>query len=57
LGIGLCDDLNDEVTFARLKKAIREIEEKEPGSIEKQLSLLLEHYIRLSRYALNSEAL
>jgi radical SAM superfamily enzyme YgiQ (UPF0313 family) len=39
------DDLNDEVTFARLRKAIREIEEKEPGSIEKQLSLLLENYI------------
>lgn len=39
------DDLNDQVTYARLKKAIREIEEKEPGSVEKQLSLLLEHYI------------
>jgi radical SAM superfamily enzyme YgiQ (UPF0313 family) len=39
------DDLNDEVTFARLRKAIREIEEKEPGSIEKHLSLLLENYI------------
>ena len=39
------DDLNDDLTFARLKKAIQEIEEKEPGSIEKQLSLLLENYI------------
>ena len=39
------DDLNDELTYARLKKAIREMEEKEPGSVEKQLSLLLEHYI------------
>ncbi len=39
------DDLHDEVTFARLRKAIREIEEKEPGGIEKQLSLLLENYI------------
>ena len=39
------NDLSDEVTFARLKKAIHEIEEKEPGGVEKQLSLLLEHYI------------
>ncbi len=39
------NDLSDEVTYARLRKAIREIEEKEPGSVEKQLSLLLEHYI------------
>jgi radical SAM superfamily enzyme YgiQ (UPF0313 family) len=39
------DDLSDELAFARLKKAIREMEEKEPGSVEKQLSLLLENYI------------
>jgi len=38
-------DLDDELAYARLKKAIREMEEKEPGSVEKQLSLLLEHYI------------
>jgi radical SAM superfamily enzyme YgiQ (UPF0313 family) len=39
------DDLNDELAYARLRKAIREMEEKEPGSVEKQLSLLLENYI------------
>jgi len=38
-------DLDDELTYTRLKKAIHEMEEKEPGSVEKQLSLLLEHYI------------
>ena len=27
------DDLNDELTYARLRKAIREMEEKEPGSV------------------------
>lgn len=39
------DDLNDELTYYRLKKNIREIEDREPGSIEKTLSLLLENYI------------
>jgi hypothetical protein len=39
------DDLGDDLAFARLRKAIREMEEKEPGSVEKQLSLLLENYI------------
>lgn len=39
------DDLQDELTYYRLKKTIREIEEKEPGGIEKALSLLLERYI------------
>ena len=39
------DDLRDEVTYARISEAIREMEEKEPGSIEKRLSLLLEQYI------------
>ena len=39
------DDLSDELAYARLRKAIREMEEKEPGSVEKQLSLLLENYI------------
>lgn len=38
-------DLQDELTYFRIKKAIREIEEKEPGSVEKTLSLLLENYI------------
>ncbi|HOE16177.1 MAG TPA: radical SAM protein [Syntrophorhabdaceae bacterium] len=37
-------DLQDKYTYARIKKAIREIEEKEPGSIERTLSLLLENY-------------
>ncbi|HOJ71926.1 MAG TPA: radical SAM protein [Syntrophorhabdaceae bacterium] len=39
------DDLNDELTYYRLKKNIREMESKEPGSVEKTLSLLLENYI------------
>jgi len=39
------DDLSDELAYARLRKAIREMEEREPGSVEKQLSLLLENYI------------
>jgi uncharacterized membrane protein len=39
------NDLHDELTYLRIKKAIREIEEKEPGSVEKTLSLLLENYI------------
>jgi radical SAM superfamily enzyme YgiQ (UPF0313 family) len=39
------DDLSDDLAFARLRKAICEMEEKEPGSVEKQLSLLLENYI------------
>ena len=38
-------DLQDELTYLRIKKAIKEIEEKEPGSVEKTLSLLLENYI------------
>jgi radical SAM superfamily enzyme YgiQ (UPF0313 family) len=38
-------DLQDELTRHRIKKAIKEIEEKEPGSVEKTLSLLLENYI------------
>jgi len=39
------DDLHDELSYYRIKKAIREMEEKEPGSVEKTLSLLLENYI------------
>lgn len=39
------DDLGDEVTYARVSDTIRQMEEKEPGSVEKQLSLLLERYI------------
>lgn len=38
-------DLQDELTYFRIKKAIKEIEEKEPGGVEKTLSLLLENYI------------
>ncbi|MBA4419250.1 MAG: radical SAM protein [Syntrophus sp. (in: bacteria)] len=39
------DDLRDELSYYRIKKAIRDMEEKEPGSVEKTLSLLLENYI------------
>lgn len=39
------DDLMDELTYLRIKKTINEIEQREPGSIEKTLSLLLENYI------------
>jgi radical SAM superfamily enzyme YgiQ (UPF0313 family) len=39
------DDLHDELSYYRIKKAIRQMEEKEPGSVEKTLSLLLENYI------------
>ncbi len=39
------DDLHDELSYYRIKKAIREMEQKEPGSVEKTLSLLLENYI------------
>ncbi len=39
------DDLHDELSYYRIKKAIKDMEEKEPGSVEKTLSLLLENYI------------
>jgi len=39
------NDLQDELTYLRIKKTIKEIEEKEPGGVEKTLSLLLENYI------------
>lgn len=39
------DDLGDEITYARISDAIRRMEEKEPGSVERQLSLLLERYM------------
>jgi radical SAM superfamily enzyme YgiQ (UPF0313 family) len=39
------EDLNDELTYFKIKKQIREMEQKEPGSVEKTLSLLLENYI------------
>jgi radical SAM superfamily enzyme YgiQ (UPF0313 family) len=39
------NDLSDELTYLRIKKTIREMEAKEPGSTEKTLSLLLENYI------------
>jgi radical SAM superfamily enzyme YgiQ (UPF0313 family) len=38
-------DLGDELTYLRIKKTVKELEEKEPGSVEKTLSLLLENYI------------
>jgi histone acetyltransferase (RNA polymerase elongator complex component) len=39
------DDLSDATTYGRIERAIREMEEKEPGSVEQHLSLLLETYI------------
>jgi len=39
------NDLQDELSYFRIKKKIKEIEEKEPGGVEKTLSLLLENYI------------
>jgi len=39
------NDLNDELTYFRIRKAINEMEDKEPGSVEKTISLLLENYI------------
>ncbi len=38
-------DLHDELTYYRLKKTIKEMEEREPGSVERTLSLILERYI------------
>lgn len=39
------DDLADKTAYGRIREAIRQMEEKEPGSAEKYLSLLLEQYI------------
>jgi len=39
------DDLKDEVAFGRLKKTIDEMEKREPGSVERRLSFLLDQYI------------
>ena len=39
------NDLRDELTHQRIKKAIREIEDKEPGGAEKAIAILLENYI------------
>ena len=39
------DDLSDEAAYSRIDRAIRDMEEKEPGSVEKHLSDLLERYI------------
>ena len=39
------NDLNDELTYFKIRKQIRDMESKEPGSTEKTLSLLLENYI------------
>jgi radical SAM superfamily enzyme YgiQ (UPF0313 family) len=39
------DDLSDVATYGRVERAIREMEEKGPGSVEQHLSLLLETYI------------
>ncbi len=38
-------DLADVAAYERVRKAIRRMEEKEPGSVEEHLSLLLENYI------------
>lgn len=38
-------DLRDELSYLKINKTIRQIEEKEPGGIEKTLSLLLDNYI------------
>jgi radical SAM superfamily enzyme YgiQ (UPF0313 family) len=39
------NDLADELSYMRIKRTIREIEDKEPGGVEKTLSLLLDNYI------------
>jgi radical SAM superfamily enzyme YgiQ (UPF0313 family) len=39
------DDLSDTVTYGRVERAIREMEERGSGSVEQHLSLLLETYI------------
>lgn len=39
------DDLADPKTYARIEGAIRRMEKQERGSVERQLSLLLEKYI------------
>jgi hypothetical protein len=39
------DDLADKAAYGRIREAIHQMEEKEPGSVEKYLSLLLERYI------------
>ncbi len=39
------DDLGDELAYFRTKKAIKDMESKDPGSVERAISLLLENYI------------
>jgi radical SAM superfamily enzyme YgiQ (UPF0313 family) len=39
------DDLQDAMAYRRIQAAIQEMEQNEPGSAEKSLSLLLENYI------------
>ena len=39
------DDLKDGSVYGRIREAIQNMEKQEPGSVEKQLSRLLEHYI------------
>jgi hypothetical protein len=39
------DDLADRTTYARINNAIQYMEGREQGSVERQLSLLLEKYI------------
>jgi radical SAM superfamily enzyme YgiQ (UPF0313 family) len=39
------DDLKDGSVYGRIREAIQNMEKQEPGSVEKQLSLLLEQYI------------
>ncbi len=38
-------DLDDQVTYFRIKKTMHQMEEQEPGSVERQLSRLLDTYI------------
>jgi len=39
------DDLKDELTYFRIQKNMREMESRDPGSVEKAISLFLENYI------------
>jgi hypothetical protein len=39
------DDLQDEATYMRIKRTIQEIEEREPGSVERQLWLMADQLV------------
>lgn len=39
------EDLEDKLTYGRVQNSIQEMEANEPGSSERSLSLLLDHYI------------